>query len=331
MIKDRNTRIGYHCPYCGLSILNDINIFSMYGNMIKLKCVCGASELIVQTMRDNKYKITVPCILCPNSHSYTLSSTTFFEKDLFSFTCKFTAINICFIGKYGKVHEALKNNEEELMETFAAFEEEYGGENNYDENIFLDNNNNDYYFNKFDKENDINNHYGDYDYFNEFGFLDDYADDDEDDDYDDYDGIFTTGEKEPEFVLYKNENYNPDPDPDYDDPEEYDDYGIESNEPGEIGNHEEPRSEQNPSGKRSAFNIGSYQIVSQILDNILKLHTKKKIFCKCGYFDGKLNILENAIHLECQNCGAERNIRSMTISDAEYISGVEKLYLDFDD
>jgi len=58
---------------------------------------------------------------------------------LFAFTCKFTAINICFIGKGNKVYEALKKNEEELVQIFAAFEEEYAGEfDDFDGELYLD-------------------------------------------------------------------------------------------------------------------------------------------------------------------------------------------------
>ena len=128
MIKERDVTIGYHCPYCGLSIVNTVNIFLMADNLIKFKCVCGASELSVQALKNNKYKLTTPCILCPNPHSFTLSSSAFFNKELFPFSCKFTDVIICFLGKSTKVYDALRKNEEELIKLFAAFEEEYAGE-----------------------------------------------------------------------------------------------------------------------------------------------------------------------------------------------------------
>jgi len=182
-IKGRDTMVGYHCPYCGMSILNRINIFSMDGNLIKMKCVCGGSELIVQMLKDNKFRLTVPCILCPNSHSFTLSSGTFFQKDLFAFSCKFTAINICFIGKGNRVYEALKINEEELIQTFAAYEEEL-------KNELGDADGDDF---GFDDEDDEYDDYGDEDDIDEFG---------------DFDFEYET--KEPGFTLYKNPGFSSD-------------------------------------------------------------------------------------------------------------------------
>jgi len=326
MIKDRDTTIGYHCPFCGISILHTVNIFSMSGNLIKLKCVCGSSELIVQTMKDHKYKITVPCILCPNSHSFTLSSGTFFQKDLFPFTCKFTAINICFIGKYGKVHEALKKNEEELMKTFAAYEEEYGGgnANNPDGDLLYLDDENYYYYDDDEEEpddyftdSDIDDDYYGFDGFDNFDDFDDLDEFDEFDELDDFNNlgdVYVPGEREPEYaeyVLYKNKNYRPESE-------------TESESESESGET------ANISGLNS-LKIGSYQIVSQILDSIIRLYTEKMIFCKCGDFDGKIVILDKAVHIECQKCGSARNIRSATISDADYMSGIDVLYLDFDD
>lgn len=296
MIKDRDTTIGYHCPFCGMSILNNINIFSMTGNMIKIKCVCGGSELEVQIMKNNKYKITVPCILCPNSHSFTLSSGAFFQKDLFAFSCKFTAINICFIGKGNKVYEALKKNEEELMKTFAAYEEEY--------NRNLDG---------METEDDL--------YFDDGGDYDSYDDECEEDDEDyiyeedsgDYledfnDVNLKRRQNDLGFVLHKNNDFNPD-----------------LNETHKVGLTD---------GNIDAIDnlkVHSYQIVSQVLDVISSFYDEKKIICKCGDFDGKIVILGNSVHIECKNCGSYRNIKSSDVAHAEYLSGMETLCLDFDD
>ena len=277
MIADRDTTVGYHCPYCGMSILNKINIFSMSGNLIKIKCVCGSSELVVQMLKDGKFKITVPCILCPNSHSFTLSSGTFFQKDIFALSCKFTAINICFIGKGNKVYDALKKNEEELLETFAAYEEEYGGVlDDLDSGYFGDGSDEFDELDDFDDAQDLNE-------FDEFGNDFDY----------DYE------KKDSGFVLHKNS-------------------GADKNTEEDIEDIEN-------------IKVNSYQIVSQILDILSRFYNEKKISCKCGNLDGKIVILGNAVHIECKNCGSYRNIKSLNVSDAEYLSDMDELYLDFDD
>ena len=299
MIKARDTTVGYHCPNCGMSILNRINVFTMEGNLIKIKCVCAGSELIVQSLKENKFKLTVPCILCPNSHSFTLSSGAFFQKDLFSFSCKFTAINICYIGGSNKVFEAMKQNEEELMKTFAAYEDEYGDE--YDDD--------------------------DYDY-GEGGYDgDDYEyDDDYSDIFDGLDGVdgldIFNGllkpeekepggkepeEKEPGFILHKSGAGGLDKTADKDAP-------PNKNKEDGIPVH-----------------LRSYQITGQILDSLSGLCERQKVFCKCGDFDGKIVLAGNAVHIECKNCGSYRDIKSTAAADADYLDGMKELYLDFDE
>jgi len=299
MITDRDTTIGYHCPFCGMSILNRINVFSMNGNLIKLKCVCGSSELVAQMLKDNKFRLTVPCILCPNSHSYTLSSGTFFKKELFSFTCKFTAINICFIGKDNKVYEALKKNEDELMQIFAAYEEEYGEvmENPDEDSDGFD----DYdYFDDFDD--------GDY-YLEDLNEFDEFGDDL---DFDDY----GQDEKHPGFVLHKNKDFIPKADnSDNSDNSDDSDDSVSFENIDDINN----------------IKVSSYQIVSRILDNISVLYNKNKIVCNCGNLDGTITILDNAVRIECKNCGSYRNIKSTSVSDSEYLNDLDALYLDDDD
>ena len=298
MIKTRETTVGYHCPNCGLSILNSINLFSLEGNLIKIKCVCGGSELIAQSLKNNKFRITVPCILCPNSHSYTLSSGVFFEKELFSFTCKFTAIDICFIGKSDKVFEAIKKNEDELMKTFAAYADEDEEDDYFD-------------------DDDI---FGDYDDED-----DDYDDDDEyfDDDYDDefegfdpldlfggFENMFGPGQGGPGFVLHKNKDAPPAPE-----------------RPARKG---ADAAADDITGQ-GAVQLRAYQVTAQILDALAKLCRENKVLCKCGDFDGKILLTGGAVHIECKNCGSYRDIKSSNAADADYLNDIERLQLDFDE
>jgi hypothetical protein len=297
MIKSKDTTIGYHCPYCGMSILNRVNIFSMNGNLIKMKCVCGGSELIVQALKNNKYRLTVPCILCPNSHSFTLSSGAFFQKTLFPFSCKFTALNICFIGRSNQVFEAMKINEEELMKTFAAYEEEYDGEyDDYDENGEGSGS----YLNGFEG------------LFKGLGDFEDLEDFEELEDFEDFDD-FNEEEKEPGFILHKGK-----------------DFRVASDD-SVAAKKSEMNTENVAEQNLIKLKLQSYQIVGQILEAISRLCEQQTVFCQCGDFDGKIVLAGNAVHLECKNCGSYRDIKSTNSSDADYLSGMDELYLDFDD
>jgi len=294
MIKGRETTVGYHCPNCGLSILNKINIFSMEGNLIKMKCVCGGSELVAQSMKNNKFKIVVPCILCPNSHSYTLSSNVFFEKELFAFMCKFTAMNICFIGKSDRVFTAIKENEEELMKTFAAYANENG----------------EYYE---DEDSDI---------FDGFDEDDDYDDYDEDEDYDEedenfnifggFDELFNFERSGPGFILHKNR-----------DPK---------SAPAKPA-RENPKKETaaDDAAGQNAVQLKSYQVTAQILSALSKLCGENKVLCKCGDFVGKILLTGKAVHIECKNCGSYRDIKAVNAADADYLNDIKELRLDFDE
>jgi hypothetical protein len=82
--------------------------------MIKLKCRCGKSEMTVTYTSDRKIRLNVPCLICPSSHNYVISSNTFFEKDTFTLTCNFTGIDVCFIGTPDGVSAALRKSEAEI-------------------------------------------------------------------------------------------------------------------------------------------------------------------------------------------------------------------------
>lgn len=119
MILDaKETAVAYRCPHCGAGIVSMVGIFALSGDMIKLKCDCGKSELIIAYSKDDKVRITAPCIICPKPHNYTVSKKLFFSNDVFRLGCTYTGLDICFIGEKSAVLEALKENESELLGMF---------------------------------------------------------------------------------------------------------------------------------------------------------------------------------------------------------------------
>lgn len=119
MILDaKETAVAYRCPHCGAGIVSMVGVFALSGDMIKLKCDCGKSELVISYARDDKVHITTPCIICPKPHNYTVSKKLFFSKDVFRLGCTFTGLDICFVGEKEAVLEALKENESELLGMF---------------------------------------------------------------------------------------------------------------------------------------------------------------------------------------------------------------------
>ena len=93
-----------------------VGLFNLSADMVKLKCDCGGSEMSIVYTKDSKVRFTVPCILCPNPHQYTLSSSVFFSKDLFVLPCHYSGINIAMMGETNSVKAELARTELELLD-----------------------------------------------------------------------------------------------------------------------------------------------------------------------------------------------------------------------
>ena len=117
MVLDRKqTTVAYRCPHCGAGVLSAVGLFALSADMIKLKCDCGHSEMTMVYSKDGKVRLSVPCLLCPTPHNFTLSSSLFFGKDLFVLPCPYSDVNICFIGDTNVVKAELARTELELLD-----------------------------------------------------------------------------------------------------------------------------------------------------------------------------------------------------------------------
>ena len=116
VIKPKQTTIAYRCPFCGEGVISAVGLFSLSADMVKLKCHCGKSEAEIVYSKDDKVRIKVPCLICPNGHSYTLSKNLFFDRDIFLLPCPVSDVNIGFIGELNRVKFELSRTELELLE-----------------------------------------------------------------------------------------------------------------------------------------------------------------------------------------------------------------------
>ena len=116
VLESKQTTVAYRCPHCGAGVLSMVNVFSLGGDMIKLKCDCHKSEMTVVKQSDGKVRLTVPCIACPKPHTFVLSPTVFFGKEEFFLQCPYSDINIGFIGEENHVKAELARSELELLE-----------------------------------------------------------------------------------------------------------------------------------------------------------------------------------------------------------------------
>lgn len=116
VLEPKQTTVAYRCPSCGAGVMSAVGLFNLNADMVKLKCDCGGSEMTVVMGSDKKVRFTVPCILCPNPHSFTVSSSIFFNKDLFVLPCPYSDINIAMMGEVNHVKAELSRTELELLD-----------------------------------------------------------------------------------------------------------------------------------------------------------------------------------------------------------------------
>ncbi|MBR2650681.1 MAG: hypothetical protein IKD45_03390 [Clostridia bacterium] len=117
--KSKLTHIAYRCPECGDVIMGLVGKFALSADMLRLKCSCGGSALTVSVMRDGRLKLSVPCVLCKEEHSFTISESLFFARDLFVFNCPYANIDIAFVGTRDNIDLAIKGSEAALSKLVA--------------------------------------------------------------------------------------------------------------------------------------------------------------------------------------------------------------------
>ena len=132
VLEPKKTTVGYRCPHCGTGVLSVVGMLSLKADLLKLKCECGKSELTAVFTGDGSVRLSVPCLLCPKPHTFTVRKSLFFENDLFCLPCAYSDLNVCMIGETNRVKAELSRTELELLQTleengvesFAALHEE---------------------------------------------------------------------------------------------------------------------------------------------------------------------------------------------------------------
>ncbi len=117
LIKQKETTLAYRCPDCGATVFSLVGIFSLSGDMMKLRCGCGKSETVITYTSDRKIRLSIPCLACPKPHHFVLGQNNFFarEEGVFRLPCPYTGIDICFIGEKDNVLSAVEKSNEELL------------------------------------------------------------------------------------------------------------------------------------------------------------------------------------------------------------------------
>lgn len=118
------THIAYRCPECGTVVYAFIGKFALSANMIRTKCPCGHSALDITVTNDSKIRLSVPCVFCKQNHSFVVSQSIFFGRDIFLLNCPYSNMDICFIGEKEKTDKEVERTQNELQRLLADLEAE---------------------------------------------------------------------------------------------------------------------------------------------------------------------------------------------------------------
>lgn len=123
ILNENKAFLAYRCPRCGSGVIGLCGSFALSGGrLFKLKCPCGESSMSITEASDRKLRVTLPCLLCNTDHTYTVSPSLFYGRELFLLNCAYSGLDICFIGTEEKVRAALTQNENTLLELFEESE-----------------------------------------------------------------------------------------------------------------------------------------------------------------------------------------------------------------
>ena len=116
-LTEKDTIIAYRCPRCGAGVLSVPGIFSLTGDLLKLKCSCGESELNIERRSDGRIRLAVPCIVCAKPHIFVLGQSSFSQRagGVFRLPCPYTGLDLCFVGGKNAVQDALQEADDDLL------------------------------------------------------------------------------------------------------------------------------------------------------------------------------------------------------------------------
>ena len=99
ILEPKNIDIAYRCDECGGTVRTVVGALALSGDMLKLKCDCGGSELTINKTSDGKYRFTIPCVFCDTQHTFVISRKTLMSRELFTFPCPYAGMDILFTSK----------------------------------------------------------------------------------------------------------------------------------------------------------------------------------------------------------------------------------------
>lgn len=121
ILEPKKSALAYRCPSCGGVPTAVASLFSLSGDLFKLKCDCKGSELLIHKLPENKFRLTVPCVACPHPHSFEVSKEVFFNSDIFIIPCSICGLDIFFLGKEELVSNEIKRSNDEIAQMLGDY------------------------------------------------------------------------------------------------------------------------------------------------------------------------------------------------------------------
>ena len=122
MLIDTSVTIAYKCASCGSFEFFNISLFTfLYKKESTFCCRCRKSSITIMQEAKNGYLIKTPCIGCGSDHIYMLGKKDILLKELNTFNCPETGVQLCFLGKDGSVRKKVDSLEEEFDELMDMF------------------------------------------------------------------------------------------------------------------------------------------------------------------------------------------------------------------
>ena len=114
--------IAYRCPGCAVATVGLLGRLTSVGDMLRLKCECGASTLDIKRDREGMVKLDVPCVYCKTSHSYVVSTDVLTRDGATKLSCPYSSQDILFIADGEEIGTMLDKSAKELEMILASFE-----------------------------------------------------------------------------------------------------------------------------------------------------------------------------------------------------------------
>ncbi len=119
MNADSLTNIAFRCPYCGAVISASVSPHMLAGSF-KAECIQCHKSALTLSLVQNSVRLSVPCLVCPHPHPFSVDADTFFSKDILTLPCSFSGIDVCYIGTdEDKLEDAVDSTESLIMDLLA--------------------------------------------------------------------------------------------------------------------------------------------------------------------------------------------------------------------